>query len=358
MSNPMPTQLFGTKLRSLRMQQGLTLQQLAHKLGLTAHGYISELEAGKKAPTLDFVLGVARLFKLSTDQLLKDELELPEHSIAQTQPDSLAFIERPPTADEIERLRLMLSTFQDGSGMVKAGPSTLPGWRDFERVVSTVLLGEAPENKAVFDVLLQDRAKPQLRYGLSCKMRSELHRVTRPQRDGRVTIEESNSAGEFKAAIRAQGITDAEYHLRAQEIGLTLLEVIKQRKERASIYNNGTVDIEHSYYLVLLWSRRGSYQLFQFSLHMPQADTLHWYYPHPESRHLNGDDADANRIFEWYPDSGGQLKYYPHATEAVWQSDIFHLEPLNHVKGYGLAEKAATYFPEAWYKGKELGDRS
>jgi transcriptional regulator with XRE-family HTH domain len=67
---------FGEKLRTLRTQNGMTLKELATELGLTAHGYISELESGKKKPTAEFVLNVARLFDVSTDQLLKDELDL------------------------------------------------------------------------------------------------------------------------------------------------------------------------------------------------------------------------------------------------------------------------------------------
>ncbi len=54
----------------------MTLKELASALGLTAHGYISEMEAGKKKPTTEFVLKVARYFKVTTDQLLKDELDV------------------------------------------------------------------------------------------------------------------------------------------------------------------------------------------------------------------------------------------------------------------------------------------
>lgn len=56
----------------------MTLKELAFALGLTAHGYISEMESGKKKPTTDFVLKVARYFDVSTDSLLKDELEIGE----------------------------------------------------------------------------------------------------------------------------------------------------------------------------------------------------------------------------------------------------------------------------------------
>ncbi|MFZ5856343.1 MAG: helix-turn-helix domain-containing protein [Chloroflexota bacterium] len=69
-------QRFGEKLRILRTAKQMTLKELASALGLTAHGYISEIEAGKKKPTAELVLKIARYFKVTTDQLLKDELDV------------------------------------------------------------------------------------------------------------------------------------------------------------------------------------------------------------------------------------------------------------------------------------------
>lgn len=83
MSSPTESKIqrFGQKLHALRREHNLTLKELANALGYTAHGHISELEGGKKIPTAEFVLGVARLFHVTTDQLLKDELDLPEASV-------------------------------------------------------------------------------------------------------------------------------------------------------------------------------------------------------------------------------------------------------------------------------------
>lgn len=67
---------FGEKLHALRAHNGMTLAQLSKELGYTTHSYISELEAGRKIPTAIFVLKAARLFNVSTDELLKDEIEL------------------------------------------------------------------------------------------------------------------------------------------------------------------------------------------------------------------------------------------------------------------------------------------
>jgi len=67
---------FGEKLHLLRTSHQMTLKELAVALGYTAHGHISEIESGKKKPTAEFALKVARLFNVTTDQLLKDELDL------------------------------------------------------------------------------------------------------------------------------------------------------------------------------------------------------------------------------------------------------------------------------------------
>ena len=67
---------FGEKLRTLRTRRGLTLTQLSEQLGYKAHGYLSEIESGKKSPTAILALKVSRLFNVSTDSLLKDEIEI------------------------------------------------------------------------------------------------------------------------------------------------------------------------------------------------------------------------------------------------------------------------------------------
>lgn len=67
---------FGEKLRTLRKQHGLTMKQLVTKLEFTSQSYISELERGKKKPSLEIALKIANFFGVSVDQLAKDELEL------------------------------------------------------------------------------------------------------------------------------------------------------------------------------------------------------------------------------------------------------------------------------------------
>ncbi len=67
---------FGEKLRTLRMQRGLTMRQLADALEIKSTGYIADLETGKKKPSTTILLKVSRVFNVCADQLLKDKLDL------------------------------------------------------------------------------------------------------------------------------------------------------------------------------------------------------------------------------------------------------------------------------------------
>lgn len=349
---------FGEKLRLIRLEYNLTLQQFAKSVGYNAHGYISELETGKKTPTIDFVLSVATQYRVSLDDLLQDELDLQFTPFYPRKPtnlmSSLPLIDREMTDSEFERFRLLLSTFQDGSGMLMtADGTTLPGWRDFERTIANLFDGKNQENKAIFDVVVADSIKP-VQYGISCKMRSELDRV---QRDGKATIELSNSSKKFNDYLKAKELLPADYRNRAHDVGIGLIESVERWKELVGLTNGGMIDLEKSGYLVLLYNRTRNYQLFWFGCRLPNPRALYWYYPEIKTKsgeskpggHLNGDLDSGSRIFEWYGDSGGQLKYYPAAETALWKSPQFKLEPLSEqAKLFGLSKKAESYFPAQW----------
>lgn len=166
----------------------------------------------------------------------------------------LAFADRSPTKGELEKVRLILSTYQDGTGMLNLGGCNLPGWRDFERAVALAFGGEAQESKAIFDVLLTDSATG-IKVGVSCKMRDTL-RETR--RTGQATIEVSNSAGYFWARLKQHGLDEQNYHTAPAEVGRTVVRLIGEWHESVS-----AVDVQRSCYLVLQWDHRlGDYQLF------------------------------------------------------------------------------------------------
>lgn len=236
--------------------------------------------------------------------------------------------------------------------MLITASGTLPGWRDFERAVAAAFDGIAQENKAIFDVLLKDEGLPKIKYGLSCKMRAELNTL---QRTGRVTMELSNSAKAFWTYLNAKGINASNYRAHPTEVDTSILELVRRWHEAVSVANGGKVDISKSSYLVLTYNLAGVYQLHQFSLVLPDPRDLRWYFPtvhrggiEVEGSRLKGDDAIGN-ILEWYGESGGQLKYYPLAINAIWQSKAFKLEPLlSQQTNSVLLQKALTYFPDKW----------
>ena len=236
--------------------------------------------------------------------------------------------------------------------MLAAGHGrTLPGWRDFERSLALAFNGRASESKDIFDVRLPDQNRVGVSYGISCKMRRELDRINK---DGRVTIELSNSAKKFWTHLGAEKIDQTNYKEHPFEVGVSLIELVQSWHTEVSVEKSGDVDLARSCYLALSWNNAGWYQLHQFALVLPDPWSLRWYFPIYErngvdivGNHLNGDD-DMGRIFEWYGESGGQLKFYPLAETAIWKSERFRLESLPEDKIHGIIYKSQIYFPEQW----------
>lgn len=67
---------FGEKLRILRKRRGMTLRELAEALGSPSHGYIGNLESGRRKPTLELAFKIAKLFHVPVERLANDDLEL------------------------------------------------------------------------------------------------------------------------------------------------------------------------------------------------------------------------------------------------------------------------------------------
>ena len=66
---------FGQKFHYLRKQRGFTLRQLAEILDVH-YAHLNNIEHGVRSPSTDLVLKVAQVFDVSTDQLMKDDVEL------------------------------------------------------------------------------------------------------------------------------------------------------------------------------------------------------------------------------------------------------------------------------------------
>ncbi|MBM3156573.1 MAG: hypothetical protein FJ004_04735 [Chloroflexi bacterium] len=249
------------------------------------------------------------------------------------------------TRGQLEKIRLVLSTYQDGTGqLANRDKGTLPGWRDFERAVAIAFNGKSQESKAIYDVLVPISSKSKQCVGISCKMRKTLSSV---QKTKRVTIEVSNSAGKFWKALKAEGIEDYG-NKNAAKAGEILLSLVESWHKEVSISSGGNVRTQESFFLVLQWDEKTEkYQIFQYPAQIPDAKTLSW---SVKGRHLIGKDK-RGVLIEWYGHSGGQLKYYPLVKQAVWVSGLFRLEPLpKKSENYGLLQKVMDYYPTLWKK--------
>ena len=86
--------ILADKITQLRRQNGWSQEELAHRLNVSRQA-VSKWESGSSIPELDKILNMSRIFHVTTDYLLKDELEQPE-SVRSTSPDTDALPVREP----------------------------------------------------------------------------------------------------------------------------------------------------------------------------------------------------------------------------------------------------------------------
>lgn len=238
------------------------------------------------------------------------------------------FRDRPPIDSELERIRLILSTFRDGSGSQTVGGETMPGWRDAERAFAAALNGVAPEGKGIFDVIIPAETR-SLPYGLSIKtstIRNERH----------VLSELHNSLSKAHLLLDHLGIN---WQTQPAEAGDALVrQVIGWHEEEAH-----RIDVPRSSYVHLVhdptWT---NWRILWFPLSLLEPVGLTWA---QSGRRIYGKTADGHTLWEWYGASGGQFKWYPRISDAVWDSGYFQLEPAARAT---LVDKAAAAYPDLW----------
>lgn len=76
--------IFADKLIKLRRQKGWSQEELAEQMSVTRQS-VSKWESMQSLPDLDRILQLSKLFGVSTDYLLKDEIE-DEQAEEQLQP--------------------------------------------------------------------------------------------------------------------------------------------------------------------------------------------------------------------------------------------------------------------------------
>ena len=78
--------ILADKIISLRKKNGWSQEELAEKMNVSRQA-VSKWEGAQTIPDLGKILQLARLFGVTTDYLLKDELETAEHTREDEQPD-------------------------------------------------------------------------------------------------------------------------------------------------------------------------------------------------------------------------------------------------------------------------------
>lgn len=253
-------------------------------------------------------------------------------------PPTYAYRDRPLDPTEMERLRLTLSSFRDGSGQValKRTDASMPGFRDYERTLAAVLGGSTTENKGIFD--LEVPTMDNLPFGVSCKMAA-----FPPPANGCSFWEMSNSAAKFREHLLASSINWATEPMLA---GPAIINLVTQWHLEATI---GLLDLAGSRYSVLAHNRIWTeFQVLCFPLDLKIADPVADVTWAKEGAALNGyirDGERRHRLWQLYPNSGGQLKYYPLLWWADWKTDRFTLEMPPTVSPFG---KAQEYWPDLW----------
>lgn len=66
---------FGEKLKSLRKRNSLTLTELGKMLNVH-NTFISQIEKNRRIPNAEMILKIADTFNVTTDELMRDNLEL------------------------------------------------------------------------------------------------------------------------------------------------------------------------------------------------------------------------------------------------------------------------------------------
>lgn len=253
---------------------------------------------------------------------------------------------------QIEQIRLLMSTYQDGTGQLRTkNGSILPNWRDFERSVATTFKGFAFENKGFLDVVIEGKEIEEIgKIGISCKMRNTLSNFKSSKS---ISMELSNALNKFWSELQKHKMYNMGHvRLVPGKAGKTIVDLYESWKFDAAEKIN--VNIERSFYLTCLYDqKRALYQLFALPFLLPNPSALDWEVRESKEGDENKGTLIAKKddkvIIEWYGTSGGQLKYYPTETDVIWQSDEFKLEPIPDIEsGYGLIQKAKSYFPDKW----------
>lgn len=105
--------IFADKLIALRKKHGITQEELAEQMNVSRQS-VSKWESAQSVPDLDKMLRLSNLFGVTTDYLLKDELESPEFAESKDDSGTLPRI-------TIEEANAFLEAKQNAAGRIALG---------------------------------------------------------------------------------------------------------------------------------------------------------------------------------------------------------------------------------------------
>lgn len=262
--------------------------------------------------------------------------------------------DRPFTTDEVEQVRLLLSTFRDGSGQrLKVAGGYMPDYLAFERVTAAVLGGDTNEDKGIFDVAVPRPRASQ--WGVSCKMTAK-----QPVKNKTWFMELSNSAKKLTDAQEELGI---DWRTHPELAGPNLIETVRSWHDAVRDF----YDVDASKYLLITHDRSWkTFQMACFDIDAIESDLagdIEWVVEGGSARnpssvagyieHPDPSIEKPHRLWQWFARSGGQLKFYPPLGWEEWKTEPFELETCQ-VKD--LKAKVDEYWPGAWPVGSVIDD--
>lgn len=245
----------------------------------------------------------------------------------------MPLIDRNSSKDEEHLLQLLLSFFSNGMGWEnEANGTTRIGWRQIERVLSYFYSGAAhKEDKDVFDLVCGAWGNVSEKIGISVKSKElggKSQIFSQNPVDTRLYLEISNSHAKFWDALRQNSIEEGDWGKKknASKIGQIILDLVRHwHNER--IAADPSINLERSRYLVVSYGSPSAgaglrkCAVHSFDLKLPDAD---WHYA--SKKCLRGvDKQTGEHLWDWYGLSGGQLKFYPKAGDALFQTNQFDL---------------------------------
>lgn len=103
--------IFADKLINLRKKVGMSQEDLAGKLGVSRQS-VSKWESMQSIPDINKIIELSKIFGVSTDYLLKDDIELEEHTLEIETSDikKVSLEEANKYLNIVEKTKLLIST--------------------------------------------------------------------------------------------------------------------------------------------------------------------------------------------------------------------------------------------------------